>query len=507
MKDKELWLSLDSGAHTVFARYIQHYEDKSFRSNTNLNYNIIRTRFFKTMLDKYIGYLHASKNLTFYVTLDVIGHPGYSWDILKYMESNGLYPIPAFHLFEDFKWLSKMIDAYEYIGVAGVNKGPYAAPYEGWIKRVFEQYIQLPDGSPRVKIHGFAATALDILKLYPFYSCDSSTWGFGARLGHIQIPNFVIKNNEVVKYDYFPHRIKSIAVTAGRVISPSHYYGLTPSNRKIIDSYISSLNSSIEKLSAEKNVGYLERDTVNALFYINAEKELKNHYKDNFNYEQGGNIYLAGTASSSSNTVPGIYTVIDRIFEREDNLKFLLSYSYDNYASACLAINDYFIEDKFNKDFLPEMVLAKKKLIIIQKSSENNYQHVLKNRVHLTDLTLKELEQSITSDPIFKKTKVEKITPVKQEIKLVKRQQTRIINESSTVVVESEEELSITVTTEQLPETKLIKVSPIIKLLDLELKVPINLSTDEINLLVTENITELLGSINYKIILPKIKGK
>lgn len=404
MEGKSFWLSLDSGAHSWFNHYIQSEGDNSFRGSKNLNFDIVRSRMFKTFLDRYIGYLHeVGSNFRFYVSLDVIGHAKYTWDILKYMESNGLHPIPAFHLNEDFAWLTKIIDNYDYMGIGVINKGEFAAPFQGWIKKVFEQYVQNPDGTPRLKVHGFAANALDILKQYPFYSCDASTWSFGARLGHVQVPNFIIKNNEIAGWDYFPHNIKAIPMTERRFGEHSHYLKLSPLNKKLVDQYFEFLKVDVALVQTE----YFERDYVNALFFINAEKELKNYYEEKFSYSQGGNIYLAGTSSSSSNTVPGIYKLVKRLLERENTLKFLLSYWYGHYANSNLVILEYLKSGKLSNEYIEEMNLRRKELAASIDLRQQEFEKMFFERPHLEGLELDEINSSIKTDLEFKKNRVE----------------------------------------------------------------------------------------------------
>lgn len=503
MQSKDFWLSIDSGAHSWFENFIKDPDDASFRTNKNLDYSVIRSRLFKSTLDKYIGYLHTvGEDFRMYVTLDVLGHPKYSWDILKYMESNGLHPIPAFHLFEDFSWLSKMIDNYEYIGVGVVNKGNLAAPFQGWIEKVFKQYVQQADGTPRVKIHGFAANALDILKQYPFYSCDASTWSFGARLGHVQIPNFIIKNNEIIGYDYFPHQIKSLPLTERRVSDTGHYLKLSSSNKELLNQYFLYLGADIELLQKE----YFERDYVNALFFINAEKELKNHYKEKFNFEQGGNIYLAGTASSSSNTIPGLHKLIDRIFKREESLKFLLSYWYHQYANTCIAIKRSIDDNKFDKEYIPEYVKVKKSIMTECDLEKKHYEIKQWNTVHLEDLELTELNNSHTTDKEFKAGKL-KIKTDALDLKLKQRETTKLtllIRPVKHLVKEVVEKVVKEVVEEVVEE---ILVTPLISLSDITLLVPADTSIKDLNNLVDMAIKKSLGIVKYQLVSLQIKEK
>lgn len=515
---KNLVLSIDSGAHSWFENYIKHKDDKSFRTDKHLDYSIVRSRFFKTYLDRYIGYLHeVGSNFQFYVTLDILGHPKYSWDIIRYMESNGLKPVPVFHLHEDFSWLTKMIDNYEYIGVGVVNKGGLVTPFQGWIKKVFEEYIQKPDGSPRVKVHGFAANALDILKQYPFYSCDASTWSFGARLGHVQIPDPIIKNNEVIGWDYFPHAIKSIALTERRTGEAGHYAWLSDSNRRIIDSYFHHVDADIEKLQTE----YFERDYVNAMFFIEAEKELKKHYESKFNFGNGGNVYLAGTASSCSSSVVNLYALVDRIFKKQDTIRFLLSIWYSNYGNLTLAIKDYLENGSGD---LPEneyLTFKRQEIVAATRLASEETKRKLFNTPHLEGLTLEELESSISGKAeclrlrqsekpktpgFFAQMDEEEQEVIPEPIKIPIRR--RGVVETKVAPVEQVSGIVETVTDDSAldilykpeflePEPSItMKVSPVILLQDLELQVAESMTVKELNRTVEKAVTEFLNGLN-----------
>jgi hypothetical protein len=73
-------------------------------------------------------------------------------------------------------------DGYQYIaagGMAGTNcKKDFLYRY---LDFVFSKTIE-----KKVKIHGFGITDFDILKRYPFYSVDSTTWLNGAIYGEVQ---------------------------------------------------------------------------------------------------------------------------------------------------------------------------------------------------------------------------------------------------------------------------------------------------------------------------------
>lgn len=103
---------------------------------------------------------------------------------LCYFLKRGVTPIHVFHQGEDFKWLEKMVEKTDYIGVSpandvGVNQKRL------WIDRVFN-YLDKKKIS--VKTHGFAVFSPGIVLNYPWTSCDAATWRLVAAYGGIYYP-------------------------------------------------------------------------------------------------------------------------------------------------------------------------------------------------------------------------------------------------------------------------------------------------------------------------------
>jgi hypothetical protein len=100
---------------------------------------------------------------------------------------SGVPIIPVFHCREDTKWLKLLMDKYEHIALGGMV--PESTPWlRGWLDDLFTRFICNPDGTPRVKVHGFGLTTFDLMFRYPFYSVDSTSWVLVARYGSILIP-------------------------------------------------------------------------------------------------------------------------------------------------------------------------------------------------------------------------------------------------------------------------------------------------------------------------------
>ena len=175
-------------------------------------------------IDDYIQYIEDHKDLLHtYVSLDVIpGKPGHkrtmamaeeaaaaSFENYKYMRKHRLDPMPVVHYGEGYKWIDEYIAAgATYIGLSPssglISKGGSIE----WLDGVFTKLTNR-QGIPLIKTHGFAVASWDLMKRYPWTTCDATSWALTAAFGGIYIPVY-----KAGKPDYSLAPIK---------ISVSHY--------------------------------------------------------------------------------------------------------------------------------------------------------------------------------------------------------------------------------------------------------------------------------------------
>ena len=125
--------------------------------------------------------------------LDAIGDVKVTFQNLKVMEQLGVKAIPCFHSGEDERYLEYYIKNYEYISLGGMV-GASVTQLGMWLDRIWSKYLIDGSGRPRVKVHGFGITTDHIMKNYPWWSCDSSTWIQATSFGNIFMPNRGIIN-------------------------------------------------------------------------------------------------------------------------------------------------------------------------------------------------------------------------------------------------------------------------------------------------------------------------
>jgi hypothetical protein len=154
------------------------------------DYSYINSPAFKEYLDNYIKFIHEHKEaLDVYVTVDIINNAEETWKIQKFLESNGITPIPVWHYGSDTKWLEKYIDEYDYIGIGGMVPLRESQLLPG-LDNVWDRFLTNRLGKPVVKVHGLAATAINLMFRYPWWSVDSTSWIVYSMYGIILIPKF-----------------------------------------------------------------------------------------------------------------------------------------------------------------------------------------------------------------------------------------------------------------------------------------------------------------------------
>lgn len=209
-------------------------------------------------IDSYAEYIHEADIWTCISNLDDIrGNSQLTYDNQKALESLGCKVCPVYHSREDPKWLQKYLDeGYEYIFIGGMV--PESTKFLlGWLDDIWEHYLINPDGTPRVKVHGFGLTTVDLMFRYPWYSVDSSTWLMTGIFG-----NCIMRIDG--KYINIPMSKDS---PRARDLNSRHYLNLNKHEKDIIDSHLTDLGITAEDCM----FSYQYRDIVNADTFQNME--------------------------------------------------------------------------------------------------------------------------------------------------------------------------------------------------------------------------------------------
>lgn len=187
-------------------------------------------------IQEYIAFIKANAGaLEVYANLDVIGDPEATWKNQKVMEKAGLHPLPTFHHGEPVSYLKRYVAEYEYIALGGLV-GKRAAELQTSLDYYFREFICGPDGTPKVKVHGFGMTALGLMWRYPWYSVDSTAWVMHSRTGSILVPRPDGKGG----YDYRkdPWKISTSTSSPSAHTDDFHLDNMSPMVKAVVLAYL-----------------------------------------------------------------------------------------------------------------------------------------------------------------------------------------------------------------------------------------------------------------------------
>ena len=216
-------------------------------------------------IQEYITFIKENQeHITTYANLDVIGDSKASWENQKIMEDSGLKPLPVFHLGDTFDFLERCLE-YDYFCLGGMaGQGLGAVARLNFLDSCWK-IICDKKGMPKSKVHGFGMTSFRLLRRYPWYSVDSTSWIVTSRMGSIYIPP---KIDGEWSYDKDPWKI-CISEKSPSVKDAGQHMDNLPENIKaIFTEYLEMKGFSLEELAKE----YIKRDLVNLEYFKDFEK-------------------------------------------------------------------------------------------------------------------------------------------------------------------------------------------------------------------------------------------
>ena len=172
--DSEIQILMDSGAFT-FGSKISEYDNAKYDEK----------------LDEYIKFIKKyEKSIDHYMALDHIWSVDKSIEYYDKMRSEGLDPVPVYHLGEPYEILEYYAENSGYIAIA--LRGAKQAHQYATLQKIFNDF-------PNHKFHALAVNGLTKIFLdFPFYSCDSSSWCRYALEGFLPLPPGINKYNKVI---------------------------------------------------------------------------------------------------------------------------------------------------------------------------------------------------------------------------------------------------------------------------------------------------------------------
>lgn len=138
----------------------------------------------KIDIDNYIEYVKKNKDIiSVYANLDVIGDWEATQKNQEYIENQGLSPLATFHAGSPLSELERICKKYDYIALGGlVPLSTKKRKIRIWLDKC---WFVILNNSSSVKVHGFGVNSFDLLKRYPWYSVDATSWLVPARYGQL----------------------------------------------------------------------------------------------------------------------------------------------------------------------------------------------------------------------------------------------------------------------------------------------------------------------------------
>ena len=135
-------------------------------------------------LQDYIDFIQKFRDLfTVYVAQDVIEDWEASRENTEEMERQGLSPLPVYHAGSPLKELDRLMERYDYFALGGM--APWPVKQRRMIMLDWWKHIEARGYEGR--IHGFAVTSMELMRTFPWYSVDSSTWTQPFRWGSLSL--------------------------------------------------------------------------------------------------------------------------------------------------------------------------------------------------------------------------------------------------------------------------------------------------------------------------------
>lgn len=218
----------------------------------------------------YCRYVRENSDIIeFASVLDHIGSAQGTYENQCTMEGLGVTPLPCFHYGEDMRYLEYYISKYPYITLGGMV--PISTQQLTlWLDDLFKNYLTDANGRPLVKVHGFGLTSLPLMKRYPWYSVDSSTWVQWAANGMILVPSL--------------GQINVSDKSSSRKMAGQHIDTIPPVQREAVVLEIEQFGFEVERLRTE----YIARWIYNIWAFPYYMREKNDYENDSYTEIQIG---------------------------------------------------------------------------------------------------------------------------------------------------------------------------------------------------------------------------
>lgn len=185
-------------------------------------------------INEYMDYIRKS-GIKYYLNLDVIGDDDASWDNQRIMESNGLSPLPVYHIEDKPKYLDLCIENYDYFALGGMAGGVHENERQRFLDGCFDKICDTSDRLPKNKVHGLGLASPLLVARYPWASVDTASGIHYGRYGIIIIP----QRNRRGELNYLvpPHSLYVTERSTAKQHEGHHFCNLSPDEQETIKNY------------------------------------------------------------------------------------------------------------------------------------------------------------------------------------------------------------------------------------------------------------------------------
>lgn len=157
-------------------------------------YDLSKGSPFREYCESYAAFVkHFQKDLELFANIDAIGSPEVTWEIQRFFEEeHGLRLVPVVHHGTHLKWIDRYLEhKYDIIGLGGYARKIGRSELVRWTDEVFLRLCPASNKyMPLVRTHGFAVTAWEYMRRYPWWSVDSTSWVKYSAYGWICLPRW-----------------------------------------------------------------------------------------------------------------------------------------------------------------------------------------------------------------------------------------------------------------------------------------------------------------------------
>ena len=191
-------------------------------------------------IDEYIDFIYEIKEdfpHAVYINLDVIEDGKGSYRNWMVMREQGLEPIPIWHVQTPIKYLKRYLEATNHIGIGAIANMSSARRMEA-LDRIWDRYLVGPDRMPLYKVHGMGITSFPLMRKYPWYSIDSTSWLQISMYGHILQPR---RRDGAWDFGSMPFKIGFSTKCSDQKHKNKHFKTMSPAEQKVLLQYLKEM--------------------------------------------------------------------------------------------------------------------------------------------------------------------------------------------------------------------------------------------------------------------------